>query len=55
MQKGDSFALGSDARVLVDEPNARGAASVQGSGEVVHDKANVMDAGSTLGDEVADR
>lgn len=55
MQEGDSFSLCSDARCLVDELNAGGAAAVQRRVQVVHRKANVMNPRSALRHEARDR
>ena len=55
MQKCDGFAFGAKARLVVDDANAGGAAALECSREVVHDKADVVNTGSTLGDELADR
>lgn len=55
MQEGDSFSLGSDARCLIDEPNARGAAAVERRVQVVHRKADVMNPRSALLHEARDR
>jgi len=40
---------------LVDGADSSGAAASEGTVEIVHDKADVMDAGPTFGDELADR
>ena len=55
MQEGDSFSLGSDARRLVDDLNARGAAAVECRVQVVHRKADVMNPRSALLHEARDR
>ena len=54
MEEGDTFPLGTLARGLVDQPNSRGAATLQGGVEIVDGEADVMDTGTTFGDELAD-
>src|SRR5690242_7953778 len=54
MEEGDTLALRADPRGLVDEADARGAATGEGAVEVVHLEADVMDAGPAPGDELAD-
>lgn len=53
MQESDGLALGANSRLLVDETDTRGAAALENGGEVIDDKADVMDARTALGDELA--
>ncbi len=55
MKEGDTFSFGSEARLLVDEANAASATAFQRPLEIVDVEADVMDAWTTLGDELADR
>lgn len=55
VQKGDAFPLGANARLLVDQTNTAIAASGQRSVQIVHRKADVMDAGTAAFEESADR
>ena len=55
VEERDTFPFGADAGCLVDEANSGGAAASEGTVEVVDGEADVMDAGATFGDELADR
>src|SRR5262245_56245850 len=54
MEEGDQFAVGAGARLFVDEANAGAATTVEGAGQVVDGEADVVDAGSALGEEPGD-
>jgi hypothetical protein len=54
MEKGDTFPLGSLAWGLVDQSNTRCTTTLEGIVEVVDGEADVMDAGTSSGDELAD-
>ena len=55
MQEGNPLPLRADARLFVDELNARGATALERRVEVIYRKADVMDSGSALGHEARDR
>ena len=54
MEEGDTFPLGSLSRGLVDQSNSRGTAAIERTVEIIDGEADVMDAGTPLGDELAD-
>ena len=54
MEEGDTFPLGALAWGLVDQSNTRSTAALERTVEVVDGEADVMDAGTTFGDELAD-
>ena len=54
MQESDGLAFGANSRLLVDETDSRGAAPFEYVGEIIDGEADVMDAGTALGDEFAD-
>jgi hypothetical protein len=55
VQKYDPLPLGPDARLIVDELNARGSASLDRCVEVVDRKADVMDSRPALRQKARDR
>jgi hypothetical protein len=55
MQEGDSLSLCADTRCLVDELKSGLLASREGSVQIVHGEADVMDAGAAFGQELSDR
>jgi len=55
VEERDTFPFRAEARALVDEADSSGAAASEGTVEIVDGKADVMDAGPTFGDELADR
>lgn len=55
MQERDVLAFGAKSRPIVDEPNAGGAATLEGVVEVIDDKAQVVNSRAPFGDELADR
>lgn len=54
MQERDTFPFGTEAGDLVDQSNTGRAAALEGTVEVVDREADMMDAGTALGDELAD-
>lgn len=54
MQESDGLAFGANSRLLVDEADAGAAAAFESGGEVIDDKADVMNTRTALGDELAD-
>src|SRR5205823_5020112 len=55
VKKGDAFPIGAGARHVVDELDARAPAAVEGRVQVIDGEADVMNAGTAFGDELADR
>jgi hypothetical protein len=55
MEEGDTFPFRAQAGRLIDEADSSGAAAGEGTVEIVDGEADVMDAGPTFGDELADR
>src|SRR5215211_3495147 len=54
MEERDTFPFGAEPGCLVDQPEAGGPASAKRTVQVVDGEADVMDAGATFGDELAD-
>ena len=54
MEERDLLALGAQSGLLVDETNAGSAAALEGGIEIVHDEADVVNAWTAFGDELAD-
>lgn len=54
MQKCDALAFGTEPRALIDEVNAGRFAALERAVEIVHGEADVMDARTTLGQELSD-
>jgi hypothetical protein len=55
VQKYDPLSLGPDARLLINELNASGSASLDRCVEIVDRKADVMDTGAAFRQEARDR
>ncbi len=55
MNEGDGLSLGANSRSFVDQPNAGGPAPIEGRGEIIDCKADVVDPGASAGDEFSDR
>ena len=55
MQKRDALSLRANARLLIYELNAGAAAALQHRVEIVNRKADVVNAGSPLGEEAGNR
>ena len=55
MKKRDALSLGAEPGGGIDEANTGGTAARKRAIEVVHGKTDVMNAGTALGDELADR
>ncbi len=54
MQESDAFALGTDARHVIDEPDTCTAAAFQCSVQIINSETDVVNAGTSLGDEPGD-
>lgn len=54
MEERDLLALGAEPGRFVDETDAGTAAALEGGWEIVHDEADVMNARTPFGDELAD-
>ena len=54
MEERDTFPFGAESRHFVDQPNAGGPAARERTVQVVDGEADVMDAGASFGDELAD-
>lgn len=54
MQESDGLAFGTDPGLFIDEPDARGAATIECRGEVIDRKTHMMDPRAPFGDEFAD-
>lgn len=55
MEKRDALSFGSQARCFIDKAESGVAAALQSAVEVVHRKADMVNAGTALGDVLADR
>ena len=54
MEERDTFPLGAEPGGFIDQPNAGLATTLERTVEIVDRKADVMDAGTAFGDELAD-
>ena len=55
MEKGDGFALGAEPRFVIDQANTCTTTAFQCSVQIIDGEADVVNAGTAFGDELADR